>query len=260
MRVDVAALKKFYGSQLGEVAARQLARRVAEFWPDLRGQTVVGIGYPPPVLQAIVDTAKPDRALALMPAEQGAWAWSTEGGGATAVVREGQLPLADRSADRIILLHALEDADAVRPFLREIWRVLADSGRLLAIAANRRGLWCRADSAPFGHGRPYSMSQLRQTLEAAMFAVEREAHGLYLPPSRRALSLWSADAAERFGGRWLGAFGGVAMIDASKSLYGAAPVGAAEARARVSRGLAGASSDSSGVKRSAEEREGDSDA
>lgn len=227
MRVDVAALKSFYESQLGEVAARQIAREVAELWPRLAGETVVGVGYAPPVLDAILADAAPDRAIALMPAAQGAVAWPSPAAVATAMMRERQIPLADRSADRIVLLHALEDAGEVEPFLREVWRVLSDSGRLLAIAANRRGLWCRADAAPFGHGRPYSASQLRRTLTAAMFTVEQEAHALYLPPTRRALSLWSADAAERFGRRWLGGFGGVVMIDATKNMYGAAPTAGA---------------------------------
>lgn len=222
MRADIAVLKAFYESQLGEIAARQIARKVAEIWPDLNGQRVVGVGYAPPVLAPIAAEASPERTLALMPGEQGAWAWPADGDCRAALVRDADLPLADRSADRVILLHALEDAAEPGPFLREIWRVLTDSGRLLVIAANRRGLWCRADAAPFGYGRPYSIGQLTRTLEGAMFAVEQEAHALYAPPSRRALALWSADAAERFGRRWLTAFGGVVIADASKSLYGAA--------------------------------------
>lgn len=245
MRADVVALKAFYASPLGMAAGRQLARAVADLWPDISGQTVVGIGYPPPLLDPVRDAAGAGRVLALMPAEQGAWAWPEGAPGATALMREGQLPLADRSADRILLLHALEDVAAVQPFLREIWRVLADSGRLLAIAANRRGLWCRADTGPFGYGRPFSQGQLRATLQAAMFAVEQETHALYAPPSRRGLG--SADAAERFGRRWLGAFGGVVMIDASKSLYGAASTQGARKAARQS-GLAGAAAESPSVK------------
>lgn len=244
MRIDVAQLKGFYESPLGEVAARQIARRAAEFWPNLAGETVVGVGYPPPLLAPMATDA--DRVVSLMPASQGAWRWPADAPGVTAQVRDGQLPLADRSADRIVLLHALEDADAVQPFLREIWRVLTDPGRLLVVAANRRGLWCRADQAPFGHGRPYSLSQLRMTLKAAMFTPEQEAHALYAPPSRRALALWSSDAAERFGRRWLGGFGGVVMMEASKSLYGAAPT---PGGARASRGLAGAAIQNNGVKR-----------
>ncbi len=223
MRTDVTAMKAFYGSQLGEVAARQLARMVAELWPDLSGQTVVGIGYPAPILDRIAATSGAARAVALMPAEQGAWPWPSDRPSRTALMRESQIPLADSAADRILLLHALEDVGPIQPFLREIWRTLSDSGRLLVIAANRRGLWSRTDATPFGHGRPYSIGQLRSTLESAMFAIEQETVALYVPPSRRALTLWSADTVERFGRRHALAFGGVVAIDAAKSLYGAAP-------------------------------------
>jgi hypothetical protein len=248
MRTDVVAMKTFYASHLGEVASRQIARVVAELWPDLSGQTVVGIGYPPPLLEAIAGSAGAERVVALMPAAQGAWPWPSSAPGLTALVDEGNVPLGDRVADRIVLIHALEDADAVQLFLREIWRVLSDSGRLLAIAANRRGLWSRSDAGPFGHGRPYSSNQLRQTLEAAMFAVEQETHALYAPPSRRGLSIWSADAAERFGRRWTPVFGGVVAIDASKSLYGAAPTVGASVGVRAVTDMASVATDVSKAK------------
>lgn len=236
MRVEVDALKAFYASPLGRMAARQISRRTAEMWPNLKGQTVIGIGYATPVLDSIARTAGADRVAALMPAQQGAWRWPEVSGSdttprtLTALVEETALPLPDRSIDRIILLHALEDVETLQPFLREIWRVLTDSGCVLAIAASRRGLWCRSDASPFGHGRPYSMRQLRQALAQSMFTPEAEARALYALPSARALPVWSADAAERFGQRWLRRFGGVVMINASKSLYGAAPAGKASPR------------------------------
>ena len=40
-----------------------------------------------------------------------------------------------------------------------MWRVLAPSGRVIVVP-NRRGPWARADNTPFGHGRPYSRSQI----------------------------------------------------------------------------------------------------
>ena len=45
-----------------------------------------------------------------------------------------------------------------------------------------------------------------------------------------AATLASGRAAERFGQRWAPRFGGVVMIDAAKSLYGAAPAGGAKVR------------------------------
>ena len=230
MRTEVDALKAFYASPLGDVAARQISRRAAELWPNLAGQTVIGLGYPTPVLEPIAAAAGAERVAALMPGPQGAWRWPKDAQSLTTLIAEDELPLADRSVDRVLLLHALEDAEALRPLLREIWRVLTDSGRVLAITASRRGLWCRTDATPFGHGRPYTMRQLRRVLQQAMFAPEAEARALYAPPSAKALSLWSSDAAERFGQRWAPRFGGVVMIDAAKSLYGAAPAGGAKVR------------------------------
>ena len=43
-----------------------------------------------------------------------------------------------------------------RQMLREVWRVLAPSGRLMAVIPNRRGVWTRTDTTPFGHGRPFT--------------------------------------------------------------------------------------------------------
>ena len=243
MRTDVADLKSFYDTPLGQAAVRQIARKLAEFWPEMSGETVVGLGYAAPLLEAVLAEAKPDRAIALMPAEQGAWGWPDSEPSLTALTAERQLPLADRSADRIVMLHALEDAAELRPLLREVWRVLADSGRLIVIAANRRGLWHQAETKPFGHGRPYSRAQLRRVLKASLFVVEQEAHALYFPPSRRALGYWSADYLERIGGRWFGRFGGVVIADASKSLYGAAPTASGARAARAANGVVEAPAD-----------------
>jgi hypothetical protein len=66
--------------------------------------------------------------------------------------------------------------------LREVWRVTAPEGRVIAIAANRTGLWARTDSTPFGHGRPYSRSQLAALLRDAMFEPTASARALYAPP------------------------------------------------------------------------------
>ena len=47
---------------------------------------------------------------------------------------------------------------------------------------NRRGLWARVDSTPFGHGTPFSRSQLAKLLKEALFSPEEWQHALYMPP------------------------------------------------------------------------------
>ena len=80
----------------------------------------------------------------------------------SALVDELELPLPDAAVDRVLLVHALEMSHDATALLREVWRVLASGGQLLAVVPNRRGLWARMDTTPFGHGRPYSRSQITQ--------------------------------------------------------------------------------------------------
>ena len=83
--------------------------------------------------------------------------------------------------------------------LREVWRVLAGGGRLLAVVPNRRGLWARMDTTPFGHGRPYSRSQITQLLRETWFTPTGWGEALYVPPIARGWFLRSAVAWERTG-------------------------------------------------------------
>jgi len=169
MRQDVIALQKFYASPLGRAAADSLARRTVALWGNgLAREQVLGIGFATPLLERF--GAEAQIRVAAMPAAQGALSWSaTEKGTSTVLFDEELLPFRDGMFSRIIMLHGLEEAYAPAVLLREIWRVLAPEGRLIVIAANRLGLWARAESTPFGHGRPWTRGQLTQLLQESMF-------------------------------------------------------------------------------------------
>ena len=115
------------------------------------------------------------------------------------MVDEIELPLGDAAVDRVLLVHALEMAHDPGALLREVWRVLAAGGRLLAVVPNRRGLWARMDTTPFGHGRPYSRSQIMQLLRDTWFTPMGCSEALYVPPIQRGWFLRSAPAWERAG-------------------------------------------------------------
>jgi hypothetical protein len=66
--------------------------------------------------------------------------------------------------------------------LRELWRVMAPQGRVIFIVPNRRGMWARFDSTPFGHGRPFSRQQLTNMLSDQLFSPTRWANALFVPP------------------------------------------------------------------------------
>lgn len=217
MYSDVIDLREFYNTPLGQVAGRLVRRRVRELWPDVTAQRVLGIGYAVPYLRPFLGEA--ERVLAVMPAGQGVVGWPPDGPGLVALGEEAELPFPDMSMDRVLLVHCLESAERLRPLMREVWRVMAGGGRLIAVVPNRRGIWARSDRTPFGHGSPFSSEQLRAVLRASLFVPEREAGALIMPPVRSRFLMASAGPLERLGARWFGAFSGVRIVEASKQIY-----------------------------------------
>ncbi len=221
MSLDVVDLRIFYAQPLGTVARRFIGRGIRSRWNDTRGQRVLGIGYPTPYLGLFREEA--ERCLAFMPAAQGVVKWPSARPTLVALVDEFDLPLPDASVDRVLLVHALEVSDDATPLLREVWRVLAAGGRLMAVVPNRRGLWARMDTTPFGFGRPYSRSQVTHLLRETSFTPTSWSEALYMPPIARRWFLRSAFAWERTGATLSAPFAGVHIVEATKQVYRAIP-------------------------------------
>ncbi len=230
MASDVVDLRDFYRGALGQVARRMIRRAVQRVWPDLRGMRIVGIGYATPFLSAL--SGGSERTIAVMPASLGVLRWPPEGRNLATLADEGELPFADYSIDRVVLVHAIETSDEVQAMLKEIWRVLAGGGQVLIVAPNRRGIWARLDRTPFGSGRPYTMSQLSQLLRDEQFTPVGSDSALFIPPARSRVMLRSALAWERIGRRWFPTFAGVLMVEATKQIY-AKPAAARAPRRRL---------------------------
>lgn len=217
MPMDVLDLRSFYSTALGAVAHRLIGAAVEKRWSSCVGQSVLGIGYATPYLDALRKDAV--RTLAFMPAEQGVVNWPARGASSSALVDITALPLPDSCMDRVLVVHALEMADQPYDFLTEVWRVLAPGGRMILVAPNRAGVWARVDSTPFGHGQPYSGSQLRSLLRDTLFSPVYWGDALYAPPFARPYLLRSAPAFERIGARLSLPGAGVHIIEATKQLY-----------------------------------------
>lgn len=221
MWTDVIDLRDFYASSLGVMAQRLISRRLRLMWPDLTGQRLMGLGFATPYLRPFL--AEAERVIAIMPARQGVLAWPTDGPNKCAIAEEIELPLPDRSIDRILLVHAVESAEQTRAMMRELWRVLADGGRLIAVVPNRRGIWARLEGTPFGNGRPYTPSQLSHLLRDNLFTPIQQSHALFMPPTTSRPLIRLAPAIEK-AGKWLQSFAGVTIIEASKQIYAATGV------------------------------------
>jgi len=217
MWTDVVDLRDFYDTSLGQMTRRLIRRQLRLLWPDVGGQRVMGLGFATPYLRPFLGEA--ERVIAIMPASQGVLPWPHEGPCLTALADETELPLPDRSIDRMILVHALEAAEQVRAMMREIWRVLADGGRLIVVAPNRRGIWARMERTPFGNGRPYTPSQISRLLRDNLFTPVTLTSALLLPPTNSRMLLRSAPAVEELGLRWFDTFAGVVIVEAAKQIY-----------------------------------------
>ncbi|MDP2215331.1 class I SAM-dependent methyltransferase [Phenylobacterium sp.] len=215
MRRDILDLRAFYASELGRMARAMVGRKLTETWGDAAGLDVLGLGYPTPYLGAFRPRAR--RVVAAMPAQQGVEIWPGVGGGLTTLAHEDALPFQNALFDRILVIHALEESPDPTALLREVWRVMAPSGRVIVAVAARDGLWANAESTPFGHGRPYSRRQLAQLIREAEFEPLGYTRALYAPPVS-----WLSGQAETFeqaGSRLWPRFSGVVLIEAIKQTY-----------------------------------------
>ncbi|MGH1350920.1 MAG: class I SAM-dependent methyltransferase [Methyloligellaceae bacterium] len=221
MQLDVTELRDFYHRPLGIAVRRHLRNVIRQKWNNVHGKRVIGVGFPAPFLGIFKGEA--ERVGAFMPAEQGVVLWPRKGPYCSALVDEEMLPLADSSVDMCLLVHSVEMSHNVPALLREIWRVLTPEGRLILVVPNRRGVWARVDSTPFGHGRPYSKSQLRVLLQDTMFVPQSWLYMLYMPPLKSGLLLRTMNAWERIGAAGWPIFSGLIMAEASKEIYAASP-------------------------------------
>jgi SAM-dependent methyltransferase len=219
---DVVDLRDFYGTSLGQVARRMIRRRARLIWPNVSGLSLLGLGYATPYLKLFAGEA--ERVIAVMPASQGVLHWPRGAASLVTLADEAELPLADFSIDRVMLVHAVECTEQLRPMLREVWRVLAGSGRLLVVVPNRRGIWARVDRTPFGQGHPFTQPQLSRLLRDSLFTPVQSASALFVPPSRSRMLLASAPAWEQLGARWFQTFSGAIMVEAEKQIYAATPL------------------------------------
>jgi SAM-dependent methyltransferase len=168
-----------------------------------------------------------------MPAPQGVLHWPSDAAGLVTLVDETELPLADNSVDRLLLIHALENSEEVRPLLREAWRVLTSGGLLLVVVPNRVGLWARFEDNPFGHGSPFSPQQLSRLLRDNLFSPRQFRHGLFMPPFRLRMLLRLAGGLERAGRRWWPRLAGVHLVEAEKQIYAVTPIPVRQRRRRL---------------------------
>ncbi|AQR60944.1 methyltransferase type 11 [Brevundimonas sp. LM2] len=233
MRRAIEDLRTFYGEPTGALVRRLLARRIEDAWGEANACDVLGIGYATPWLDAFVGAR---RVIAAMPSGQGVERWPAAGRNRTLLVDDRALPFAAGSFDRVLLVHALEEADDPTQLLNEAVRALAPAGRIILAAAARGGMWARAEATPFGHGRPFTRGQLERLVREAGLEPTAWSQTLYVPPWTPLLGL--ADGFEQVGRHIAPGFAGVILLEATRRAYARIRPSVATQRVRAeARGL-----------------------
>ena len=214
MRRPVEDLRTFYGEPAGAAARAMVARRLSDAWGEADACDVLGLGYATPWLDAFVGAR---RVVAAMPGGQGVETWPTAGKTSSLLVEETRLPFAAGAFDRILLIHALEEAESPAALLTEAVRALAPAGRIIIATAARGGFWARAESTPFGHGRPFTRGQLERLVREAELEPLAWSHTLFTPPWTPVLGL--AERIEPIAARILPGAAGIILLEASRRIY-----------------------------------------
>ncbi|VTO11957.1 Uncharacterised protein [Brevundimonas vancanneytii] len=107
-------------------------------------------------------------------------------------------------------------------------RVLAPAGRIILAAAARGGMWARAETTPFGHGRPFTRGQLERLVREVGLEPAAWSQALYVRRGGRCCrwpTVWSRSGPSCFPARR-----GLIMLEASRRAYARVqPGGAAQA-------------------------------
>jgi len=209
VRVSAEAFNSFYAAPEGRLVQSVLTQAVREAWPDVSGLDILGLGYTNPYLDQMSHAR---RVISAMPAAQGAEIWPRLSKNRCTLVEEEALPFPAGLFDRALLVHALESSTTPIALLCEVSRVLSPMGRVIVAVAARGGLWSLSENNPFGHGQPYSRSQLEHTLRAAELEPVAFSSTLYVPPMRALLG-W-ANSFEALGRHVLPFSGGILLVEA----------------------------------------------
>ena len=217
MKVDVKELKEFYSESLGQTVSEILSIKVNEIWPNTRHQRILGIGFANPIIEVLRHNS--ERVISAMLPSQGVVHWPENGPQLVSLADYSCLPFKDSFFDKVILFHALESCENYRDFLREVWRVTCDNGRLIVIVTNRSSFWSISENTPFAYGRPFSMHQINSLLIDSMFTPLKTSSALVFPPSRHLFFLTFSNTIENFGQYFFSRFAGLNIVEANKTIY-----------------------------------------
>ena len=217
MTTQISFIDHYYHSMTGRLVAQMLRGPLQNAINPSAQIDRIGFGYPYMFLPQSIDMP------VLIPEEMGALAWADPSGVMSVCASSAAWPFESESADQIIMTHGLEYAHDPAACLTEACRVLKGAGQLIVMVPHRRSLWVRNEASPFGHGRPFSKSQLLKLIKEAGFEVTKSERQLHLPPIGFSFGFGMAKLINQIGKHGWGVFGGVIILQATKLVYAKRP-------------------------------------
>lgn len=214
---NIVTLREFYATALGETTRKMIGGALRQLWPAANGDSMLGIGYATPYLEAYIGDAAP--LVACMPARQGAVYWPAGQDNRVLLAHESDLPFQENSFNRVLLVHCVESTEHLSWMMEEVWRVLTPGGRVLAVVPNRLGFWSRSSISPLGYGRPFSLAQMRDLMTEHHFTLTRHGSALFVPTSEKRFWWRMARCIEMLGQFFCPFIGGVWLVEAEKQVY-----------------------------------------
>ena len=216
MYLDISHLNEFYDQPLGQTVQENANKTIQKFWPTLSDRRLLGLGYAIPFISQYLKDS--ERIIAGMPAAQGVVHWPEDEKNLTILTEDEDMPFEDSSIDNVLVVHGLEMTQNPLGILNEIWRILTPSGRMIVLVANRRGLWSKFESTPFGYGHSYSRGQLSTQLIQCDFRIVNIETILHYPPVSNPSLSNTGKIVENLGSNLWPRLGGLIAIDAEKSV------------------------------------------
>jgi SAM-dependent methyltransferase len=222
MRFAVKDFAKFYQSELGKISADLILQYIEQTWQFNAQDECLGYGFSAPIFNRIANSLnkiKPKRIVNYRPhfefdnqdlaLAENDWV----------IGEENRTPFKDGQFEKILCLSGLEESENPHKTMRELWRILAPEGSLILIVPNRRGVWARFDNSPFGHGRPFSRTQLQQLSNECLFEVQTMQRILFIPPFDNELVGKIAAHFEKLGKNLWPSFGGLLFFELKKRVF-----------------------------------------
>ncbi len=208
MFVSILHFDRFYKTREGRTVRLVLQRVMRQHFKKTK--ETLGVGYVSPYMNQI---------LSLLPSSIGIP--EEIRGDLRNIVHTDTLalPLESNSLESVFMIHGLEYCQFPLESLQEIWRVLKSEGQLILIVPNRRGLWAHTEWSPFGHGQPFSSSQIRKLLSETHFICDELTSSLFTPPLRWRVMFKLSPFFEKYCRFIVPMMGGVNVVIARKQTY-----------------------------------------